>query len=55
VTLTTTGLLALVIGSPLDRLASTGEAEIDGDAAKAAAVLEALAGAGIGALLAAPR
>jgi DNA-binding HxlR family transcriptional regulator len=55
VTLTTTGLLALAIGSPLDRLARTGEAEVEGDEAKAGAVLEGLAGAGIGALLNAPR
>lgn len=54
VKLTTTGLLALAIGSPLDRLAKTGEAEIDGDGDKAAVVLESLAEAGVGALLASP-
>jgi DNA-binding HxlR family transcriptional regulator len=55
VMLTTTGLLALAIGSPLDRLARTGEAEVEGDEVKAGAVLEGLADAGIGALLNAPR
>jgi DNA-binding HxlR family transcriptional regulator len=55
VKLTTTGLLALAIGSPLERLARTGEAVVEGDADKAATVLEGLAGAGIGALLNAPR
>jgi DNA-binding HxlR family transcriptional regulator len=55
VKLTTTGLLALAIGSPLDRLAHTGEAVVEGDGDKAAVVLEGLASAGVGVLLNAPR
>ena len=55
VALTTTGLLALAIGSPLERLARTGEAEVEGDTDKAGVVLESLAAAGVGALLNAPR
>jgi DNA-binding HxlR family transcriptional regulator len=47
VTFTPAGVLALIIGSPLDNLVSTGEAKVAGDAAKAAAVLEALSRSGI--------
>jgi DNA-binding HxlR family transcriptional regulator len=47
VTLTPAGALALLAGSSLESLAATGEAEIAGDATKAATVLNALARAGI--------
>ncbi|MGH9041854.1 MAG: winged helix-turn-helix transcriptional regulator, partial [Acidimicrobiia bacterium] len=44
---TPAGVLALVMGSPLESLVSTGEAKIEGDAARAGRVLEALSRAGI--------
>lgn len=47
VTFTQAGVLALVMGSPLETLVATGEAEVDGDAARAATVLEALSRSGI--------
>ncbi len=47
VTFTPAGILALVIGSPLRSLVATGEAKVEGDDAKAAAVLEALSRSGI--------
>jgi hypothetical protein len=47
VTFTPAGVLALVMGSPLDSLVATGEAQVDGDGAKAASVLEALSRSGI--------
>lgn len=47
VTFTPTGVLALVIGSPLQSLVATGEAKVEGDGDRAAAVLEALSRSGI--------
>jgi DNA-binding HxlR family transcriptional regulator len=47
VTFTPAGVLALVMGSPLESLVATAEAKVEGDPAKAAAVLEALARSGI--------
>lgn len=47
VTFTPAGVLALVIGSPLLNLVATGEAKVEGDEDKAAAVLEALSRSGI--------
>ena len=47
VSFTQAGVLALVMGSPLESLVATGEAQVDGDAARAATVLEALSRSGI--------
>ncbi|MGH8992230.1 MAG: winged helix-turn-helix transcriptional regulator [Acidimicrobiia bacterium] len=47
VTFTPAGVLAVVIGSPLDSLVATGEAKVVGDTARAATVLEALSRTGI--------
>ncbi len=47
VTFTPAGVLALIIGSPLESLAATGEAKVKGDVTKAAPVLEALSRSGI--------
>lgn len=47
VTFTQAGVLALVMGSPLESLVATGEAKVEGDAASAATVLEALSRSGI--------
>ena len=44
---TPAGVLALIMGSPLERLATTGEAKVEGDVTKAASVLEALSCSGI--------
>ncbi|MGH9037894.1 MAG: winged helix-turn-helix transcriptional regulator [Acidimicrobiia bacterium] len=47
VTFTQAGVLALVMGSPLESLVTTGEAKVEGDGASAATVLEALSRSGI--------
>ncbi len=47
VTFTQAGVLALVMGSPLESLVATGEAKVSGDGVRAAAVLEALSRSGI--------
>jgi DNA-binding HxlR family transcriptional regulator len=47
VTFTQAGVLALVMGSPLQSLVATGEAKVEGDGDRAAIVLEALSRSGI--------
>lgn len=47
VTFTPAGVLALIMGSPLESLASTGEAKVSGDVTRAATVLETLSRSGI--------